>query len=241
VHDVDDYINLTLAPLLLAELRDRMCADGIASLMDEKASLSRDLKKAEHRLNDELPAEWEEGTIDKEMLANMGRKVRERIAELKKRLLVIDAQLRDNDLLADSIQDLSAMDDAMRCVALRSVLRWVAVYPTNNPRHRSGETGYKWQSDPDAGRVVWLTTWGTLITTVIERKKMDDHRTRLCFLRPATPEEALGTVNDLPDPALFFAGLEKSHKNGKYDFSMREFAPGYDPDRQPPAIAEFGV
>ena len=144
-------------------------------------------KQAEYRLHEELPAEWEQGNIDKEMLANMGRKVRERIADIKKSLQRLDGQLRDSDRLANSLEDLSTMDEAMRRVALRAVstLERRSI-PSNKPRQRSAETGYKWQTDPDAGRVVWLTAWGTLHTATIERKPTDDHRTRLCFLRPAS-------------------------------------------------------
>ena len=109
--------------------------------------------------------------------------------------------------------------------------------PTDAPRVRDEKTG-KLRTQPDAGRVVLLTISGTYTTAFIERKKTDDHRCRLCFLRPATAEEMVGTVADFPDPDAFVSGLARAYENRRYGHSPDEVAPGYSPGRQSP-VAEF--
>lgn len=240
VPDVDDYVNTILGPLLLAELEDRACTSGQSALASERAAVVRDLRAAEHRLTEELPEEWERGKITGEMLANLERKIRERVATLKERLRSLDSRLMDAARLTVSTQSIADVDPAQRRDAIRAVLRWVAVIATDVPRVRTGETGYKWQTQPDAGRVVFCTTWGTLHTAFIERKKTDDHRTRLCFLRPAKADEVLGTVADFPDPDSFVAGLARAFKNKRYWHAPEGVAPGYTPGHEPP-VAEFSV
>jgi DNA invertase Pin-like site-specific DNA recombinase/ribosomal protein L32 len=239
VSDLDDYVEKVMGPLLIAELHDRAGADGQAALAGERAAVARDLKMAEHRLSEELPEEWERGMLGRDMLSNMERKVRDRIALLKEKLRELDRKLILNQTaqLTSHAKNISDEDPAVRRDALRAVIRWIAVIPTDVPRVRDAKSR-KLQTQPDAGRVVFLTMWGTYTTAFIERKKTEDHRTRLCFLRPATAEEMVGTVADFPDPGAFVSGLARAFKNRRYPHSPDEVAPGYSPSQQSP-VAEF--
>jgi DNA invertase Pin-like site-specific DNA recombinase len=240
IADVDSYVDNTLAPLLIAELHDRICSEGAVDIKNERASLQRELSAAERRLMEELPAEWERGEIDRDLLQNMGRKVRERIKVIKDQIKTLDTQLQQQDALAASIQNLGTMTSEMRSAALRSILRWAAVIPSNAPHTRSAATGYKWQTNEDAGRVVFCTTWGTFHTAFIERKKTEEHRSRLCYLRGATPTEIIGAIADFPDPETFVSGLQRATKTMKNPPAFHEYAPGYVPNTAPP-IAEFDI
>jgi DNA invertase Pin-like site-specific DNA recombinase/ribosomal protein L32 len=239
VSDLDNYVEKIMRPLLIAELQERAGADGQASLASERAAVARDLTLAERRLNEELPEEWLSGLIDRDMLVNMDRKVRERVASLKARVRELDRKLILNQTaqLATHAQNISDENPAVRRDALRAVIRWIAVIPTDAPRVRDPKSS-KWQTQPDAGRVVFLTVWGTYHTAFIERQKTENHRCRLCSLRPATAEEVIGTVADFPDPDAFVAGLARAYKNLRYGHSPEDVAPGYSPGRQQP-IAEF--
>ena len=236
VEDVDAYINTLLAPLLLAELRERASADDQAEMMNRRAVLLRDLREAERQLCEELPGFM--GHVTPQMLGNMERKLNDQVTDLKKQLRVLDARLKDDSRYADAVENFASVNDGMRRDALRAVIRWVAVIPSDLPRTRN-KAG-KWETSDDAGRMVFLTAWGTLHTAVIERQRREGDRYRRCWLRPATLEECIGTFNDLPDPAAFYAGLERANKNRRYDFSAEEVAPGYTPGKKPP-IAEFDV
>ena len=240
VGDVDSYVDEALAPLLLAELRDRACSEGLAEIKNEKACLQRELSLAERRLMEELPSEWERGEIDRDLLQSMGRKVKERIKVLKEQIKTLDTQLQQQDALASSIENLGSMTADMRSAAIRSVLRWAAVIPANTLRTCSGATGYKWKKSEDAGRVVFCTTWGTFHCAFIERVRKDDHRTRLCYLREATPSEIIGSIADFPDAETFVAGVQRATKSLKNPPAFHEFAPGYIPNEMP-TIATFDL
>ena len=238
VPDVDHYLNTVLQPLLLAELADRACAGGQSALASERAAVVRDLQAEEYRLAEDLPDRWMKKKISDEMLSRLEQKAKEEIVALKARLRALDDRLTDTAKLTSFTQNLADADPALRRDAIRAVLRWVAVIDTESPRIRSEETGYKWQTQPDAGRVVFCTIWSTLHTAFIERQKTDDHRTRLCFLRPAEAHEVIGTVADFPNPDGFVAGLTRAYKNKRYWHAPDGVAPGYIPGHEPP-VAEF--
>jgi hypothetical protein len=130
----------------------------------------------------------------------------------------------------------------MRKDALRAVIRWIAVIPSDVIRTRDRRSDDTWRSDEDAGRVVFLTAWGTLHTAFIERVTRQNYyrRSKVCQLRPATAQEAIGTVGDFPDPDAVVAGLARAYKNGRYDFAPQEVAPGYSPEEVAPT-AEFSL
>lgn len=148
---------------------------------------------------------------------------------MKGRIVEIDIQLQCECTIADRLGDFVCADPEIRRVAIRSVLRWAAVIPSNLPRTRN-LISYKFQRPDDAGRLVFLTSWGTLHTAFIARGDVEGHRTRQCYLRPAKPEECVGSIYEFPDAARFVAGLERSYRGGKsYLWSPYEIMPGFAP------------
>jgi hypothetical protein len=69
---------------------------------------------------------------------------------------------------------------------------------------------------------VFLTSWGTYHTAVIERGFTGETDHRQLVLRPAKPHEVIDTVMDMPDPDGFVDGLIRAYNGRKYDYDPAE-------------------
>jgi hypothetical protein len=79
---VDAYMDSVLAPLLLADLRERAAANADHTLASEQARLQRELGEAERRYRDDLPTYV--GKVSAQLLGAMEQKLLDQIAELRR-------------------------------------------------------------------------------------------------------------------------------------------------------------
>jgi DNA invertase Pin-like site-specific DNA recombinase len=245
---VDEYIDTVLAPLLLGELRERALTAQADPARAERARLENELTEAERRCKVELPklalqllgnpnlASVLSGV--EQQLHDQIRELKTKLAENGKRLASLDTVIAEKGLT-----DITSLPQAERRDVVRAVIRWAAVIPSNKPRECVPGYSPKTRTRPasHAGWLVFLTAWGTYHTAVIERefrKEVTDHRQLI--LRPALPDETLGTVMDFPDPHGFAAGMKRAYDGRKYDYNPDEVLPGYS-SRKQPTIAEFDV
>lgn len=239
VDDIDSYVNEILAPLLIAELQERSQADRLSALRDERAGCQRKLNELERKRREELPKQYADGDISLETLEDAKGVIRQLEAPIKTRAAELDLMIHADSSLVARMDDLQSADRETRRLAIRAVLRWAAVIPSNLPRTKDSRS-YKWVTPEDAGRVVFLTAWGSLHTAFIERGKREGHRTRLCYLRPAAPEECIGSVCEFPEPGRFVAGLERGFKGSSYFWPPEKVVPGWSASSAS-RTAEFDV
>ena len=207
---LDAYVDDVLAPLLLAEVQERLADDGSSALLDRAAVLRR---KLDENKQAKLDLAARIGKLDDEI-------VNLRADALKQEAVCLEAQVGDAEeeiatmrRRASHLTDIRHLDSELRADALRSVLRWVAVVPSNKPRERTADTRFKILKPEDSGRVVFLTSWGTLHTAYLSLTYAAGQRHRVCHLRAAKPDELIATVRDLHNPEQFYPGLcQKSYK-----------------------------
>ncbi|MGC4045059.1 MAG: recombinase family protein [Armatimonas sp.] len=245
---VDQYIDTVLAPLLLGELRERALCAQAGPARTERIRLEMELAEAERKCRVELPKLALEllgnptlasvlSTAEQQLHSQI-RELKAKIAESGKQVATLDTTTTEKGLI-----NIAALLPSERRDILRSVIRWAAVIPSGNPREPV--PGYspntRMRPASHAGWVVFLTAWGTYHTAMIERvfqKAITDHRQLV--LRPAEPNEALGTIMDFPDPHGFAAGLKRAYDGRKYEYDPAEVLPGYQSNKVPP-IAQFDM
>lgn len=222
---VDTYIDQILTPLLCSEIRDHLSSGMEAEARNACAGLERALTEAERQYKEVLPSYM--GSVPPAVLAEQFRRCEEEIERTKAALRQAEGRIQSMSLSEAVVANISRCNESLRRDAIRAVVRWVAVIPTDSPKLRDRSTGYKVVPGEEAGRMVWLTAWGTLHTAFIYRDRVPGQMKRVGHLRPATWEESIHTVCDFPEPARFVAGLERSYKARKYDFAPGEVAPGF--------------
>ena len=240
---MDAYINDVLGPLLLAEFRERGAASGYGGLLNEIAAAERVLTEKEREMRKDVPAflaKCMRENLDLDSAKLMQDDLKADISCLKSHLRGLRDRLILVQTMEPHVNSIADMNEATRRDAIRAVLRWVAVVPSDAPPICNADTAYKWVPNNDAGRVVFLSAWGTMHTAYIYRARVSDKRYRMCKLRPATADECVGSFHDLPDPAAFYAGLERSYRGRQYPYLAQDVAPGYLPGQEP-KVAEFVV
>lgn len=234
---LDAYINETLAPLLLAEVHERGLDDQALMLAKDQAALQRELCEAEHHYREELP-KYHRRKIDPELLESMQEDAKNEIARLRGELRLVmlrSTKMRD---VVPALQDITTVPESVRRDAIRAVVRWIAVFPSDELVAMKGRRNSRPKGN--LGTLVLLTAWGTYHTVQLFRDPHGDRNANATQLRPVTVSETVGGVADFPDPKSFHDGLERSWKNKKYEWSARDVTPGYTPSF-PAREAEFSV
>ena len=233
---LDAYIDQELAPLLLAEIRERGLDDQALMLAQEQAQLQRELCEAERHYREELPKYYRR-KIDPELLEAMQEDAKSEIARLRGELRLVmlkSTKMRD---IVPALEDIGTVPASTRRDAIRAVVRWIAVLPSQEPLIKDGRRNTR--PKDNLGSLVFLTAWGTYITVRLFRGVNGQHSNSTC-LRAVAVDETVGGVADFPDPAAFYHGLERSWKTNRYEWSARDVTPGYLPSF-PAREAEFDV
>lgn len=237
-HDIlDEFIDDHLAPLLLAEMRDRGLDDQNAVVEQEQARLKRELAEAENHYRVELP-KYHRTKIDPEILEAMQEDAKKEIEWLRGELRLVMLRVTKLNDVAPVLQDIRSAPPAARRDAIRATIRWIAVI--------SSEEGLREEKKPPKrngdylGSLVFLTAWGTYVTARMHRaSELPGHR-NTTVLSLATAGQSIGGVAAFPDPEQFYNGLERSFVGNTYEFSPKDVMPGYTPHAAP-KIATFEV
>jgi DNA invertase Pin-like site-specific DNA recombinase len=245
---VDDYIDTVLAPLLISELGERAAKATTDPARTERARLEVELAELERKCRVDLPAFALQALGNPNLasvLNGMEQQLHEQIRVVKAKLADTGKRLAalDTTALAKGLSDIAALPQSERRDVVRAVLRWAVVIPSGKPRE--AVPGYspntRMRPASHAGWLVFLSSWGTYHTAIIERefrKEITDHRQLI--LRPARPDEILGTVMDFPDPHGIAAGMKRAYEGRRYDYDITDALPGYCANGIA-QIAEFNV
>ncbi len=243
---LDCYLDEVLAPLILAELRERMEDTAAHPLKVEQARVARELREVEHKLQNDLKGYV--GKVSPELLGQMEQDLRGRAHDLRRDAGAIETRLREMETghFQKGLEDLPDLTPEARRDLIRSVIRWAAVVPCDEPlpkgRMRAKRDANGLLPPVRTGYVLFLTAFGTYHTAVTERLHTGTAGQRTMGLRPARADEVLGTVMDLPDPDCFVAGLKRAYDGRKYEYNPFELMPGFTPKGSSPApVAEFGA
>ena len=240
---VDTWLDEVLAPLLLAEMREKAAGQSHQALLSQQAELRRVLCHMEEAF---------EQRIEEFIRENVGAKIigtAERAHSAK--TAAIHTQTKENELLIRDyyalevgLADLASQTPVARRDAIHAVVRWIAVLPSGAPREPV--YGNRTRPATNPGKLVVLTAFGTYVTAVVELAHTGETDHRQKTLRAALPHEAI-TLNEFSDAEAFLAGLSRAYSGKKYKYDPMEVAPGYSPppaaSRAPavPAVAEFRI
>jgi len=233
---LDAYINEELAPLLLAEIRERGLDDQALMLVQEQAKLQRELCEAERHYREELPKYHRQG-IDPELFQAMQEDSKGEIVRLRGELRLVMLRSTKMKDIVPALQDIRMVPEATRRDALRAVVRWIAVLPSEETQRAQGKRNTR--PKENLGSLVFLTAWGTYLTVRLFRGLDGKHSNSTC-LRAATVAETIGGVADFPNAQCFYRGLERCWKSKRYEWNPRDVTPGYTPSF-PTREAEFDV
>lgn len=232
---LDEYVLSTLTPLLLAEVRDGLLLEKGSEAVTDRAVILSQLRDAERYWEHVLPG-FDTPDITPVSYARKEQACLKKIADLRLRLRETEAQVMSLGEVAAHMEDYSALPPEKQRDVLHAVVRWVALVPNYVPPELS-RGNYVKRPDMNGSRIVVLTAFGTYHTATLSRS--GGVRGRQFEIRPATPDEVIGTVGDFPDAECFLRGLERSWKGGRYAYSPDTVCPGYT--RKPPLIAEFDL
>jgi hypothetical protein len=228
VKGLDDYFDTVLAPLALTELEARESAASTAALLARRERLDREVASLQDRLDTEIPAmalELSPSTVSKaeKLLLNQ-------LQKLSEELIAVSLALRSAVPLIKNLRKLDGLSASLRTDIVRQTIRWVAALPPTSPM--VWDKQYKrWKKPTDGGRLLVLTTFGVYHTIKLTRViKPGNPRHRYLSFNQAEEDEIIGTMNDLPDPALFVRGLRKTCASAYIDFDPTEWAPGIRPE-----------
>ena len=172
----------------------------------------------------------DDGLFDVETLKATAKRVRSEVEKLRAdlRATLVKPKNWTAETL-DRLRELSSLPEATRRDGIRSVIRWIAVLPSEEAVLT--EKGRMTKPANNMGTFVFLTAWGTYHSARLYRQAESGgygEKNRL-LIRPATLGEEVGGVADFPNPDEFFGGLERSWKGRAYEFNPRDVAPGYTP------------
>ena len=237
-HDIlDEFIDDHLAPLLLAEMRERGLDDQNAVIEQEQARLKRELAEAENHYRVELP-KYHRTKIDAEIFESMQEDAKREIERLRGELRLVLLRVTKLNDVAHVLQDIRSAPPAARRDAIRATIRWVAVI--------SSEQGLREEKKPPKrngdylGSLVFLTAWSTCLTARMSRASEKPGHRNTTVLSLATASQSIGGVDAFLDPGQFYRGLEQAYVGHSYDFNPRDVMPGYTPHLAP-KIATFEV
>lgn len=234
---LDKYIDDVLAPLLLAELRESTSEGSEVALRDRAAVLRRELEDNKTAFA-ELASRI--GKLDDEIINLRSKALREQKAGVEADLRKTEEQSATLAKQDAQLNDLKSMSGEQKRSAIQAALRWVAVIPIET-HMCCRESAFKLVPGEDAGRVIFLTSWGTMHTATLYRARLDGQMKRVAHVRAATPEECIGTVNDLPEPENFLAGLMRSYEVRKHGCTLDEIMPGFITEKEKRPVATFDV
>lgn len=247
---VREYTEQTLLPLLRAE------ADLILKAQDQRSTLD-EIALAERQIDDEIKkfeARCSEVFGDSS-LANASIAMRviqdqhnARIDGLRKQLVELKIkEASERDMPVDALEALdswASLSDAQKRIAIHKLLRWVVLIPSDDfasrPARRGGSRSIdrKVNGAPPAGKIAYLTAFGSIHTAIV--KRVDDPSTstwhRPLGIVSASPAECLGSAADLPDPRQFAAGLTRSYVGRGYKYCIDSVMPGWSTQQEEPII-----
>jgi hypothetical protein len=235
---VESYVDEVLGPLLEAEFRDRISDKDRNNLLDVQAQAQRKLRELEHRYREVLPTYI--GHVTPQLLKATEDRLIQEMSDQQKRLM--DAELKMKAFSSMEV-DVSKWREnpAARRDAIRNCIRWVAIFDSGKDREPSPHSSKRSRPARDAGRLLFLSSWGTTHCAKIVRASA--FRAGNCHftLLPAEPDEAIGGVAEFPDPEGFLLGLERAYKGNKYPYHPDEVAPGYRQGSGTDPLAEFAA
>ena len=221
------YVRDVLQPVLAARLAqpDFFSSNSGKAKLDEVRSQLADLRhQRDVELVDLAAGSWR---TNPDLALNLATRLDEQIARLKGEVYRLETASTRVRSLDPYVQQLSSMNIAQQSEAVRQVIVWAAVVPSDLPSVISPETGEP-ARNPDQGRLLFLTSFGLYHTAVIEfGKHPKGYRKRTNSLRPALPHECIASVQDLPNPDLFVRQLSESWSRKGIDFDISRHAPGY--------------
>ena len=243
---VQNYVAATLMPWLMAQVDEMQATIGGSGGLDEIAHLRAQIEAK----NEDFKAEVKEiraaarvdGKNPGSSILTLQGMHDEEIEELEKRLGVLEAdEIRRQALAAlnertgTSLERWEALDDATKKLVIQSVLKWVAIIPSEDfasrPERKGGARSIDRKKDgaPPTGRMVFLSAWNTIHTAVIKRVPNPDSPTwhKPLGLVAAEIDECLGSCAEMPDPAGFAMGLKRSYDGRGYRYHPCEVMPGY--------------
>lgn len=233
VDDVDGYVAEILQPLLLAELQERTADSQVAEILDEKSRTERSLSQVEKRLAD-LAQQWARGELESAEYRDARRAAAIYEEELKATIRCLERSLLETGEFSAALQKVGQGNEGAVKDAIREVLAWIAVIPSDIPERVSRSYHNRPQAK-NGGWVVFCTAWGTLHTACIERRSSRvegaARSTRRNFLRQATFAESIGTVAEFPEPHAFVAGLAYYRTEKPWRAGRADVTPGYIPGR----------
>ena len=232
---LDEYIDTVFAPLLLADVRERLASVTEADLMNSLASLRRrlcDLNAAfETKVKDWLKEEVSAVTVK---IGERGHL--EETSALMDEIRRTELQVRDLNDLDVRLQDLAALPPEARTDSLHRAIRWIAVLPSNAPREKSPSGRGRWRRATDGGRVVFFTAYNTYHCATLVYGDIGDVRPQYA-LRPSTLAESVATVAEFPDPCGFLDGLRRAYQGRNFAFDPDEMSVAMN--GAAPMVAEF--
>ena len=241
---LDAYLDDVLAPLMLAELRERAEDATHHPLRAEQARVARELREVEYKLQNDLKGYV--GKVSPELLGQMEQDLKGRALDLRREAGAIEERLREMETghLQQGLENLADLTPEARRDLIRSVIRWAVVLSCDEPlpkgRMKAKRDANGLLPPVKTGYVLFLTAFGTYHTAVTERLHTGHQGQRTMGLRPARADEVLGTVMDLPDPDGFVAGLKRAFDGRKYEYNPFDLMPGFTPKgSQAPPVAEF--
>ena len=237
-HDIlDDFIDEHLAPLLLAEMRDRGLDDQNAVMEQEQARLKRELGDAENHYRVELP-KYHRSKIDPEILEAMQEDAKREIERLRGELRLVMLRVTKLNDVAPVLQDIRSAPPAARRDAIRATIRWVAVISSEGGLREAKK--HQRRNGDFMGSLVFCTAWGTYLTARMTRSSEQLGHRNTTVLSLATAAQSISGVCSFPDPEMFYSGLERSFVGNTYEFNPRDVTPGYTPNSSP-KVATFDV
>lgn len=250
---VQDYVSATLMPWLMAQLDEMQATIGGSGVLDEIAHIRAQIEAQNEAFKDEIKGirktAQAEGKNPSSSILTLQAMYDEEIKELEERVGVLEAEetrhqalVALNERTGTSLEHWESLDDAKKKLVIQSVLRWVAILPSDDfasrPERKGGARSIDRKKDgaPPAGKILFLSAWDTIHTAVIKRVPNPDSATwhKPLGLVPAEIDECLGSCAELPHPAEFAAGLKRSFDGRGYRFHPSEVMPGYFMEAETP-------
>lgn len=250
---IRNYTEQILLPLLMTELEDNRQALEGSDIVSEIAVLKTRIEEKTKTFRDCIKKQFKEGGLSSLTASILEEEHKEETETLETRIHELEQIASERVATANIhanagslIERWQAITDEEKRLAIHSVLRWVIVLPSEDfaslPKLRGGSRSIdrKKEGAPPAGKVVYLTAWGTIHTAIIKRVPNPETTTwhKPLGLVAAPIAECIGTCADLPNPAGLAAGLERSYKGRGYKYHPSEVMPGY---LSPTKVAEFDV
>lgn len=250
---VQNYVSATLMPWLMAQVDEMQATIGGSGALDEIAHLQAQIEAKTETLKDEIngirrTAQTENKNPGSSILTLQGmydeevKGLEECVGALEAEEIRRQALAVLNERTGTSLDRWENLNNDAKKLVIQSVLRWVAIIPSEDfaarPERKGGARSIDRKKDgaPAAGKILFMSAWQTLHTAIIRRIENPDSATwhKPLGLVPAEIDECLGSCAEMPDPALFAAGLQRSYDGRGYKYQPCEVMPGYLTDAEAP-------